>query len=179
MNSKKELWILLASFVLPIAFGAGFFYWNPFAFTSNTVNYGQFVNPVIATEKHDIVFTNNTQGELQGVWTLVYATSECDNPCVQALKDMKTIHTLTNENMRRVQRLLLTTGVAPTNRAEAGLLVARPSKVLRQTLREFPNPSLFLIDPLGNLMLRYNPQTLDIKRVLKDFKRLLKYSRIG
>jgi hypothetical protein len=32
---------------------------------------------------------------------------------------------------------------------------------------------------LGNIMLHYDPQTLVIKRVLKDLKRLLKLSRIG
>jgi hypothetical protein len=40
---------LQASFVLPIALGTAFFYWNPTAFTGNTVNYGEFVNPIITT----------------------------------------------------------------------------------------------------------------------------------
>jgi hypothetical protein len=32
---------------------------------------------------------------------------------------------------------------------------------------------------LGNVMLHYEPQALEIKRVIKDLKRLFKYSRIG
>jgi hypothetical protein len=36
-TAEKELWVLLASFVLPIALGTAFFYWNPTAFTGNTV----------------------------------------------------------------------------------------------------------------------------------------------
>lgn len=107
MNSKKELWVLLASFVLPIALGTAFFYWNPTAFTGNTVNYGEFVNPIITTQKQDVVFSEDTQGDLQGLWTLTYVTNTCDNACEKTLKDMKTIRTLMNENMRRVQRLLL------------------------------------------------------------------------
>jgi hypothetical protein len=36
-----------------------------------------------------------------------------------------------------------------------------------------------LIDPIGNIMMYYQPEGVDIKRVVKDLKRLLKYSRIG
>ena len=177
MNSKKELWILLASFVLPIVLGTAFFYWNPTAFTSNTVNYGEFVNPIITTEDQDVVFSKDTKGDLQGLWTLAYVTNHCDEACIKTLKDMKTTHVLVNENMRRIQRLLLIDGT--TNIREPGLLVASPSKALSQQLARFPNNTLFLIDPLGNVMLHYKPQTLVIKRVLKDLKRLLKLSRIG
>ena len=177
MNSKKELWVLLASFIIPIAFGTAFFYWNPTAFTGTTVNYGKFVNPIITTEKQDVVFTKNTPGDLQGLWTLAYATNQCNTACTQALKDMKTIRILMNENMRRVQRLLLING--STDLQEYGVLIANPSEALNQQLGKFPDNTLFLIDPLGNVMLHYEPQGLEIKRVIKDLKRLFKYSRIG
>lgn len=176
MNSKKELWVLLSSFVLPIVLGTAFFYWNPTAFTGNTVNYGEFVNPIITTEKQDLAFVDN-KGDLQGLWTLAYVTKQCGNACERALKDIKTTRILMNEDMRRIQRLLLTTGAADTQ--QPGLLVARPSAALGQKLSKFPDNSLFLIDPLGNVMMHYNPEQLNIKRVLKDLKRLFKYSRVG
>ncbi len=177
MNSKKELWVLLSSFILPIALGTAFFYWNPTAFTGNTVNYGEFVNPIIATKEQDVVFAKGSKGSLQGLWTLAYVTNQCDDACINTLKDMKLTRTLVNENMRRIQRLLLINGT--TDITEPGLLIAQPSEALRQQLGRFPNNTLFLIDPLGNVMLHYNPQTLVIKLVLKDLKRLLKLSRIG
>ncbi len=177
MNSKKELWILLTSFVLPIALGTAFFYWNPTAFTSNTVNYGTFVNPIITTQEQDVVFAKHTPGSLQGLWTLAYVTDQCNDACITTLKDMKTIRILMNENMRRIQRMLLINGTTDTQ--EYGVLIAHPSEGLNQQLREFPENTLFLIDPLGNVMLHYNPQGLSVKRVLKDLKRLFKYSRIG
>ena len=177
MNPKKELWVLLASFVLPIILGTAFFYWNPTAFTGNTVNYGEFVNPIITTEKQDFIFADNAKGDLQGLWTLAYVTRQCDDFCVNILKQMKTTRILMNEDMLRIHRLLLTTDIS--NIQQPGLLVARPSAALSQQLNKFANNSLFLIDPLGNIMMVYNPQTLDIKRVIKDLKRLFKYSRIG
>jgi len=177
MNSKKELWVLLASFVIPIVLGAAFFYWNPTAFTGSTVNYGRFVNPIITTEEQDVVFVKDTAGGLQGLWTLAYATSQCDNACTKTLKDMNTVRILMNEDMRRIQRLLLINNT--TGFQEPGVLIAKPSKTLNQQLSKFPANTLFLIDPLGNVMLYYSPQDLEIKRVIKDLKRLFKYSRIG
>ena len=37
---------------------------------------------------------------------------------------------------------------------------------------------IYLVDPLGNLMLRF-PRDPDPSRMIKDLQRLLRYSRIG
>ena len=54
MTARKEFWLLLAMFILPIAFGTLFFYANPNYFSESTVNYGELIRPVIATEENDI-----------------------------------------------------------------------------------------------------------------------------
>ncbi|MBE8190191.1 MAG: hypothetical protein HAW58_04930 [Candidatus Thioglobus sp.] len=180
MNAKKELWVLLGSFVLPIALGTAFFYYNPTAFTGSTVNYGRFVNPIITTKKADVVFSQATPGRLQGLWSLGFSADECENICQQALQDVKTIRLLMNADMRRIQGLLLTNST--NNLPISGILFARPSANLRQKLSRLEAQTgrkLFLIDPLGNVMLSYPAQKLDIKKVIKDLKRLFKYSRIG
>ena len=177
MKSKKELWVLLASFVLPIAFGTAFFYLSPNSFTKSTVNYGEFVNPVIETKDSDLVFNKGQKGSLQNIWTLAYVADRCEQSCLNALKDMNTIRILTNENMRRIQSLLVTSD--PTIKADPKVLRAQGSAHLMQQLSKFPDNHLFLIDPLGNIMLHYNPSDLNIKRVIKDLHRLFKYSRIG
>ena len=41
-----------------------------------------------------------------------------------------------------------------------------------------PTDHIYLVDPLGNLMMRF-PRDPDPARMIKDLKRLLKYSRIG
>jgi len=177
MKSKKELWVLLASFVLPIIFGSAFFYLSPNSFTKHTVNYGEFVNPIISTIDKDVVFNDPLNGTLQGIWTLAYVTNDCDQSCRKTLEDMKTIRILTNENMRRIQSLLLTR--ASVDKLDSKVLYASASDRLLHKLKKFPNNHLFLIDPLGNIMMHYNPNNLSIKRVIKDLKRLFKYSRIG
>ena len=40
------------------------------------------------------------------------------------------------------------------------------------------NDAIYLIDPFGNLMMRFSPE-LSPKSMLKDVKHLLKVSRIG
>ncbi len=176
MNSKKELWILLASFVLPIVFGTAFFYLSPESFTRHTINFGEFVNPIIATEKEDVVFTDINHN-LQGLWTLAYVTKQCDSICVKVLHDIRTVRILMNEDMLRIQCLLLMTNKAKAPQAD--VLIGYSSESLSRQFNQFPKNSLFLIDPLGNVMLRYDSKQLEVKRVIKDLKRLLKYSRIG
>ncbi|WP_190600441.1 hypothetical protein [Candidatus Vesicomyidisocius sp. SY067_SCS001] len=176
MNSKKELWILLASFVLPIAFGTAFFYLSPESFTRHTINFGEFVNPIIVTEKEDIVFTD-VNNNLQGLWTLAYVTKQCDSICIKALHDIRTVRILMNEDMLRIQCLLLITSKAKAQQTD--VLVGYSSESLSRQFNQFSKNSLFLIDPFGNVMLRYDSKQLEVKRVIKDLKRLLKYSRIG
>jgi cytochrome oxidase Cu insertion factor (SCO1/SenC/PrrC family) len=38
--------------------------------------------------------------------------------------------------------------------------------------------AIYLVDPLGQVMMRY-PDQPDPKKMIKDFQRLMKYSRLG
>ena len=83
-------------------------------------------------------------------------------------------------DMRRIQRVLITEDGSLPMVSDENLLIARvTNKKLAAKLAEFPENSIFLIDPIGNFMLYYNSKDINIKFVLKDLKRLLKYSRIG
>lgn len=178
MNIRKEFWLLLSAFILPIVLGVLFFYLNPNYFTQNTVNYGKLVEPIITTAEEDIVFSEKTPGTTQGIWTLVYVTNQCASDCAQTIKDTKTIRILMNDEMRRIQRMVLTNNESLTV-DDPKVIIAKPSSTLSDKLSVFGSDQLFLIDPIGNVMLHYQPQGLDIRRVVKDLERLFKYSRIG
>ena len=72
-------------------------------------------------------------------------------------------------------------GVPPAELARLydGALVARASPEL---LAALPGTNvrdhIYLLDPRGNLMLRF-PKDADPKRMIKDLQRLLKYSSTG
>jgi len=179
MTAKKEFWMLLAMFILPIAFGTLFFYANPNYFSESTVNYGELVRPVIATEDSDIEI-GDSASSLQGIWTMVYVSSRCDNVCEKAVADMKTIRTLMNADMRRIQRMIIIEDNSTPTSDDEGLIKARvTSEKLTQSLKKYTENAIYLIDPIGNIMLYYEPQNIDIRLVIKDLKRLFKYARIG
>ena len=178
MTAKKEFWMLLAMFVLPIAFGTLFFYANPNYFSESTVNYGEFVRPVIVIDESDIEI--DSEASLQGIWTMVYVSSRCDDACEKAVTDMKTIRTLMNDDMRRIQRMIIIKdNSTPKNRDESLIKAKITSEKLTQNLKKYTENAIYLIDPIGNIMLYYEPQNIDIRLVIKDLKRLFKYSRIG
>ena len=178
MTAKKEFWMLLAMFVLPIAFGTLFFYANPNYFSESTVNYGELVRPVIATDENDIEIDGDAS--LQGIWTMVYVSSRCDDACEKAVTDMKTIRTLMNDDMRRIQRMIIIKDNSTPKNSDESLIKAKiTSEKLTQNLKKYTENAIYLIDPIGNIMLYYDPQNIDIRLVIKDLKRLFKYSRIG
>ena len=178
MTAKKEFWMFLAMFVLPIAFGTLFFYANPNYFSESTVNYGELVRPVIVIDESDIEI--DSEASLQGIWTMVYVSSRCDDACEKAVTDMKTIRTLMNDDMRRIQRMIIIKdNSTPKNRDESLIKAKITSEKLTQNLKKYTENAIYLIDPIGNIMLYYEPQNIDIRLVIKDLKRLFKYSRIG
>ena len=178
MTARKEFWMLLAMFIMPIAFGTLFFYANPNYFSESTVNYGELVRPVIATEEDDIEIDGGAS--LQGIWTMVYVSSRCDDSCEKAVADMKTIRTLMNADMRRIQRMIIIEDSSIPTSDDKALIKARiTSEKLTQSLKKYTENAIYLIDPIGNIMLYYEPQNIDIRLVIKDLKRLFKYSRIG
>ena len=178
MTIKKEFWALLSIFILPIGLGTLFFYLNPSYFSDSTVNYGELVRPVIGTEQADIAIEGDAT--FNGIWTIAYVSKSCDSVCEKAVADIKTIRTLINMDMRRIQRMLIIQdGSSPSNNDTSLVKAKITSTKLSDSLSKFPENAIYIIDPIGNFMLYYKPQDINIKFVLKDLKRLLKYSRIG
>ncbi len=160
------------------SFWHAIFYANPNYFSESTVNYGELVRPVIATDESDIEIDGSAS--LQGIWTVVYVSSRCDEACEKAVADMKTIRTLMNADMRRIQRMIIIEDSSIPTSDDKGLIKARvTSEKLTQSLKKYTENAIYLIDPIGNIMLYYEPQNIDIRLVIKDLKRLFKYSRIG
>ena len=99
---------------------------------------------------------------------------------------MKRMRLLTNEDMRRLQTVSVYPQ-APTNAAElandySSMTIAIADEKANGFLKQFPKfdeHPIYIIDPLGNLMMYYTGDSPDIKRIMKDFKRILKYSQIG
>ncbi len=174
MTIKKSVWYLIILFITPIILGLLFYFLAPYFFSKNTINYGKLIQPIIVVNANDII----TDRELENKWTLVYYTKNCKKQCKIILDSIKKLHTLTNDKIHRVQRLLLS-DKKPIISKKLNFIIGTIDNTLGNTLEKFPKYSVFLMDPNKNIMMYYNGKTFDIKKTLKDLERLLKYSRIG
>lgn len=123
-------------------------------------------------------------------WTLfVVADNDCDLQCVDTLTKMRQVHIALGKNMDRLDRVLVLNGNGQTLRGALddlpGLATAVGTEELfaaiaRATVAQeaAADESIFLVDPLGNLMLRLD-RDVPPRDLHTDLKRLLRLSRIG
>jgi hypothetical protein len=126
--------------------------------------------------------------ELRNKWSLVYiGAGNCDEPCRQALYVMRQTRLSLNNDMTRVERVFLTTGNCCAREFLAqehpGLIVldatgAQGARLLDAFPADGRPYSLFIVDPLGNLMMSYDARQ-NPKGLLEDLKKLLRLSHIG
>ncbi len=135
------------------------------------------------------------QDQLRGRWLMLYiGAAPCGEVCQRSLYNMRQTRLALGEDTHRVRRLLVvtdgTTRELPRDvlAAHRGLTVATAEPAaLNDFLAQFHVTSgdapareqrLYVLDPLGNLVLFYAPDA-NPKGMLEDLERLLKASRIG
>jgi len=198
LNSRQALVLLGLLFMTP-AFVAWVMHhsseegWRP----EGTTNRGMLVHPARPlTLPADLQVTGVSANDyLQGKWTLLYiGVTDCDDVCNNNLYKMRQINIAQNENMKRVQRLYLARGEGLSGALGALLQKEYPKMavtLLSATQAEQIAPDflidgvsmegaerVYIVDPLGNLMMYY-PADADPGGMLKDLKKLLKFSKIG
>ena len=197
--SSRQAFVLLALLFMTPAFVAWVMHnsseqgWRPDGMT----NRGSLIHPARPlTLPADMVVGEQPAAEyLQGLWTLLYiGDGDCDAVCNENLYKMRQIRTAQNENMRRVQRAFLVRDEAISAELQVlleteykdmavQLITAGQLEQLDSFFRVDDGPLLdtgrvYIVDPLGNLMMYYPPDA-DPGGMLKDLKKLLKYSKIG
>jgi hypothetical protein len=125
---------------------------------------------------------------LTGKWSLVYANSgDCNADCRDTLYFMRQTYLGLADLASRVQRVfLVTAGCCDRDylaREQPGLITlnadgAAGAVLLAQFPSERRSSSIFVVDPRGNLMLRYDAHD-DPKGLRNDLKKLLALSHIG
>ena len=114
----------------------------------------------------------------------MYAGSgRCEEACAKRLFAMRQARLLQGREMGRVERVWVITEDARPDpkllQAYDGMRSGRDTSGLaRQLPAERPGERIFLIDPLGNVMLRF-PADPDALGMSRDLARLLKVSHAG
>lgn len=122
-----------------------------------------------------------------GKWRLVYANeAACDEACRDALYTTRQSRKMLGREMDRVERIFLHGDSAPDtlfiNQEHAGLVTFQDGELVRvlenKRPEALPAGGFYLVDPLGNLVLYFEPG-INPKDMVADIKRLLRISQIG
>ncbi|MDH4165521.1 MAG: cytochrome oxidase assembly protein [Gammaproteobacteria bacterium] len=196
-RGRRQLILLASLFFVPLLVAFWLYYggsgWRP----AGGTNKGDLVNPAVPLPAVALAKPDGTRTPadfLQGKWTIAYlGDGACDERCRKALYLSRQSWIALNKDMDRVQRVFLATGSSVDTQFVAtehvDLLVAImgddvDSKTLLATFPAFDGVAptaagrLYLIDPLGNLVLSYSAAAPD-KALLADVKKLLRLSHIG
>jgi hypothetical protein len=189
-SGRWKLFVVLAVCAAPLI--ASYFTYYVIKPQSRT-NYGTLIDP----RAHPIPSTfvpaaldgkAAPMTNFKGKWVMLMVhPSECDEKCRKTLYDMRQLRLAQGKEMDRIERVWLVTDKAPLETMLIGeydgtqMLRVEPAAVsawLPADNGTTPADHVYMIDPLGNLMMRF-PKDADPNKVKRDLAKLLKASRIG
>jgi len=187
-RSTLTLWLILAVCLAPIVGSTALYHLAP---PKSRMNYGELIAPGVLP---DITLagldgTPVSLGSLRGKWIMVHVDEAgCATACRDKLYKMRQVRLTQGKNMDRVQRLWVVSddvAVDPGLLGEyAGTIIVRAGNGDSKVLQSLPASSpetmhghIWLVDPLGNVMLRFPPDA-DPSRMKTDLTRLLRVSRV-
>jgi hypothetical protein len=173
--------LCLAPFIAALI---AYYYWHPQVRT----NYGDLITPRTLSDPplHRLDQRPFKLSSLRGKWVLLQLDkAACPAECQAKLYAMRQVRLAQGAEMDRVERVWLILDDAPLQT----LLIRKydGTHMLRAAdspiVAEFPpaggvRDHIYVIDPHGNLMLRF-PKNADPSKMYKDLKLLLRASRIG
>ncbi len=198
-RQRRMLVGLAVLFFAPLAVSFYLYYgpasWRP----ARHVNHGDLIDParplpavVLPLANPDGAGSSSAPDLLKSKWTLLYVgEGSCPDTCRRELYNTRQVRFALNRDMERVQRIFLATGrccdwhylqteqpdlITLLGTAEAASLIA-----LLPSYGAVPPATagrVYIIDPLGNLMMSYAPMA-PAKGMLTDLKRLLGLSHVG
>jgi hypothetical protein len=190
-RQRRLLIVLALMFFAPLGLAFYLYYghgtWHP----GGHVNAGDLIQPArpLPSGALPLWGSGTTQPNfLQRKWTFLYVISgPCTETCRSRLYDTRQVRLALDRDVDRVQRVL----IADPDCCDAGflreqhpdLITIRASAAAAPLLALLPGqgeqaPRVYLIDPLGNLMMSYAAGA-KARGMLDDMKRLLRLSSIG
>lgn len=183
------IWIIVISLIPVVA--AFVVYYNPALQPEGHTNYGNFVQPQRPLPGPDALKVTTLDGQpfdletIKGQWVFVTAdNASCEEDCAKKLFIIRNVHAMTGKNVERLTRVWFVTDNEPVPEkvleAYKGTLMLRadPAQLGQYLDKDGLEQFIWIIDPLGNLMMQY-PQDPDPLQLRKDIGKLLHNSRIG
>lgn len=195
-RSRTQLWLLVGIFFVPLITAFVLYYGFSGVRPAGSTNKGDLITPArplvvgVLLDPQDQPLEEDL---LKGKWSLIYiGTGDCDVRCRAALTLMRQTRLALNDDASRVQRIFFATAdccdLDYLRTEHEGLVTARADEVSDlEFLATFPTYNdvpveaagrIYIVDPLGNLMMSYAPDAPP-KALLEDLRKLLKLSHIG
>lgn len=120
-------------------------------------------------------------------WNIVITAKQCETVCMHDLYLVRQVHMSLAKEIDRVQRVLITTQDSVDNIQKKYpdlVVINKPLQEAQNTLLQFglnknkPQEGIYLVDPLGNLVMYY-PVNVEGKALRSDVLKLLKFSWAG
>ena len=190
-RNPYTLWFVVISFLAPVVLAyAMFFFGNVSSFS----NKGELLNPVIDVDSLQLTDDNGNVMQREDItrhkWHMIYFVgSDCDQSCNNTLYDMRQINKAVGKNAYRLRHLLV--HMAPADAPFQKLISSEyPAAVhanakratiesaLKAVKPQLDTNEIYLMDPLGNIMMRFTPDQPP-KDIIHDLNKLFKVSQIG
>lgn len=191
---KVTLMAILAMFVVPLVLAWMLQSGSISDQSDATTNLGRLVTPVVPLDWSGVesVSGGSTSDALGGYWVILYAVSTlCNEECIATVTGLRQVRGASGREQHRIKIVLLLEPPFSMGFIEELLsidpgfnLVQNPSKAFITTLAQVDDPgsleagqsTVYLLDPLGNIMMTYYGKSSP-SRLSKDLKRLLTWSK--
>ena len=176
--------LLAAVFLGPLALAAWMYHAGQLQPEGRT-NHGVLLEPIVSLPDAVADSPLHTAGD--GHWILLYANdAACNEACRDSLYTLRQSRLMLGRDMDRLVRVFLPGETPPDTlflAEEHEGLVALQDSALQVLLNnkkptEVPAGGYFLVDPLGNLVMYFEPG-IDPSAMVEDIEHLLELSRIG
>jgi hypothetical protein len=182
-QGRRMLLFISLLFITPII-AAMYMYFSGTAIPVRSNEHGEFITPPRVLPD-TAINVSLPKKQFRTVWSLiVLADNECDTSCLSSLVKIRQIRLSLGPKMTRMQTVFLpATETAIRTELDTDhpvLIIVAPeqSGIIRTTVGSYENGEIFLVDPLGNLMMRF-PQDAGMGDIREDITHLLKLSTIG
>lgn len=183
-SNRRKFLLLLVLMCAPVIISYVLYFMD---YRPESKHYGDLI-PIVKVSGKATNIADNTilrMKDLHGKWVLVTVDSgECDEACKKKLYFMRQVRTVQNKEKHRIERLwLINNAVKPDAELMKEYEGTYFANVTDSEILDFIDKKeeqtkhIYLIDPIGNLMMRF-PENVDGTKMGHDIKRLLHVSQL-
>lgn len=196
-NKKNKITIIsvIVAFISPLILSWYVYNYTDFLQIRGTSNHGDLIVPIRPIDNLSLIdpLQADRKETLHGKWSMIYVASTCGDVCMENVYRMRQIHSAMDKHSLRVQKVLLLTNQKAQDLSEqltnfAGQQVINTALIdagallnvfkLEKETDPLIQHRIYIVDPLGNLMMKFEPEA-NPRDIMSDLKKLLRASRIG